>query len=210
MKTDTYPEPTEHCEVCSWFPLCDTRRRADDHPSLVAGISRNQRKALAERGVSTVAQLAKITLPPKPKIERIGDAALPRIREQARLQEQGREEGRLIYELLDGVKDGNGLAALPSPSSADMFLDFESNPYVLDQGLEYLIGVVTLSVNSYDEPAYETLWSSTRGRKVGIRDVHSQSDGALASEPGDAHLPLRPIRADRHQASGREARDMRR
>ena len=31
LETDTYPEPTEHCEVCSWFPLCDERRRADDH-----------------------------------------------------------------------------------------------------------------------------------------------------------------------------------
>src|SRR5208337_1267162 len=46
LDTDTYPEPTEHCEVCSWFPVCDDRRRKDDHLSLVAGISRNQRKAL--------------------------------------------------------------------------------------------------------------------------------------------------------------------
>jgi predicted RecB family nuclease len=165
LETNTYPEPTEHCEVCSWFSLCDTRRRADDHPSLVAGISRNQRKALAERGVSTVAGLAKLTLPPKPKIERIGDAALLRIREQARLQVQGREEGRLIYELVDGVEDGNGLATLPSPSSADMFLDLESNPYVLDQGLEYLIGVITLPMNSRDEPTYEALWSFTRSEE---------------------------------------------
>jgi uncharacterized protein len=165
LETDTYPEPTEHCNVCSWFPLCNDRRRADDHISFVAGISRNQRKALAERGVSTVAGLAKFSLPPKPKIERIGGATLLRIREQARLQVQGREEGRLIYELLDGVEDGNGLAALPSPSSADMFLDLESNPYVLDQGLEYLIGVVTLSANSGDGPNYETLWSFTRSEE---------------------------------------------
>jgi predicted RecB family nuclease len=162
LETDTYPEPTEHCNVCSWFSLCDTRRRDDDHLSFVAGISRNQRKALAEREVSTVAGLAKFTLPPKPKIERIGDAALMRIREQARLQVQGREEGRLIYELLDGVEDGNGLTALPSPSSADMFLDLESNPYVLDQGLEYLIGIVTIPQKLSDEPLYETLWSFTR------------------------------------------------
>jgi predicted RecB family nuclease len=161
-ETDTYPEPVEHCEVCSWFPLCDTRRRADDHLSFVAGISRNQRKALVGRGVSTVAGLAKFTLPPKPKIERIGATALLRIREQARLQVQGREEGRLIYELLDGVEDGNGLAALPSPSSADMFLDLESSPYVLDQGLEYLIGVVLLPENSGDLPTYEALWSFSR------------------------------------------------
>ena len=159
LERDTYPEPTEHCEVCSWFSLCDTRRRADDHPSLVAGISRNQRKALAQRDVSTVVGLAKLALPPKPKIEGIADAALLRIREQARLQVQGRDKDRLIYELIDGVDDGNGLAALPSPSSADMFLDLESNPYALDQGLEYLFGVVTLPTKSGEEPIYETLWS---------------------------------------------------
>src|ERR1700687_2127767 len=103
LETDTYPEPTEHCDECSWFPLCDTRRRDDDHTSLVAGISRNQRKALAGRGVTTVAALAKLALPPKPKIEGIADAALLRIREQARLQVQGRDKDRLIYELIDGV-----------------------------------------------------------------------------------------------------------
>jgi predicted RecB family nuclease len=46
-----------------------------------------------------------------------------------------------------------------------MFLDFESNPYVLDQGLEYLIGVVTLPENSGDLPTYETLWSFTRSEE---------------------------------------------
>src|SRR5262249_8501242 len=85
----TYPEPTQHCEVCSWFPVCDDHRRADDHLSFVAGISRNQRKVLAARGVRTVASLARLTIPPKPKIERIGNTALLRIREQARLQVQG-------------------------------------------------------------------------------------------------------------------------
>jgi uncharacterized protein len=165
LETDTYPEPVEHCDVCSWFSLCDTRRRADDHTSLVAGISRNQRRALAEHSIGTVAALAKLPLSPKPKIERIGDAALVRIREQARLQVQGRDEERLIYELLDGVEEGDGLAALPAPSSADIFLDLESNPYVLDQGLEYLIGIVTLRENSGDEPLYETLWSFTRSEE---------------------------------------------
>jgi predicted RecB family nuclease len=161
LETETYPEPTEHCDVCSWFPLCDTRRRDDDHTSLVAGISRNHRKALAERGVSTVVGLANLVLPPVPKIEHVGDAALLRIREQARLQVQDREDGRIIYELIGGVEDCDGLAALPAPSSGDMFLDLESNPYVLDQGLEYLFGIVTLPANSIDKPNYETLWSFT-------------------------------------------------
>src|SRR5271169_6171493 len=165
LDTNTYPEPTEHCEVCSWFPLCDERRRADDHPSLVAGISQNQRKALALRGVTTVSALAKLVLPSKPKIERIGDAALLRIREQAHLQVQGREEGRLIYELIGGVEDSKGLAILPLPSPADLFLDLEANPYVLEDGLEYLIGMLTLSAKSGGEPIYESLWALTRSEE---------------------------------------------
>jgi uncharacterized protein len=162
---NTYPEPAEHCEVCSWFPVCDDRRRADDYPSLVAGISRNQRKALAGRSVSTVAALAKLVLPPKPKIERIGDAALLRIREQARLQVRGREERRLVYELIDDVEDSKGLGILPPPSPADLFLDLEANPYVLDEGLEYLIGTMTLPQSSDGEPMYESLWALSRSQE---------------------------------------------
>ena len=161
LDVNTYPEPTEHCEVCPWFPVCDKRRRDDDHLSLTAGISRNQRKALAGRGVFTVAALAKLSLPAKPKIERIGDAALLRIREQARLQVQGREEGRLIYDLIEDAEEGKGLAILPVPSPADLFVDFEANPYVLDEGLEYLIGTVALPAKSDGEPTYESLWALT-------------------------------------------------
>lgn len=165
LDTNTYPEPTEHCEVCSWFPICDDRRRADDHSSLVAGISRNQRKALAERTVNTLTALAMLALPPKPKIERIGDAALLRIREQARLQVEGREKGHLMYELITDAEEGKGLAILPAPSPADVFLDLEANPYVLDEGLEYLIGMLTLSVGSGGEPHYEPLWALSRSEE---------------------------------------------
>src|SRR6185437_14208066 len=44
VQTETYPDPVEHCRVCGWFSVCDDRWRADDHLSLVAGITRNQRK----------------------------------------------------------------------------------------------------------------------------------------------------------------------
>ena len=37
-----YPGPIEHCEVCRWREHCDEKRRADDHMSLVAGISKSQ------------------------------------------------------------------------------------------------------------------------------------------------------------------------
>src|SRR4051812_20533260 len=47
-----YPEPVDHCDVCPWSSDCSRKRRADDHLSLVAGISRLQRRELEERGVS--------------------------------------------------------------------------------------------------------------------------------------------------------------
>ena len=100
-KPATYPEPVELCVVCDWFPHCDEQWHADDHLSLVAGITRNQRKALVEREVRSVTTLAGFHLPPTPKIERIAPAPLFRIREQARVQIAGREQCKPIYELLD-------------------------------------------------------------------------------------------------------------
>src|ERR1017187_1324894 len=158
----TYPEPVEHCDVCSWSPVCDERWRSDDYLSLVAGITRNQRKQLGERGVGTVVGLPNLPLPVSPKIERIGDAALVRIHEQARLQVKGREEGHLLYELLNNEEAEKGLAALPLPSPADVFLDLEANPYVLSEGLEYLIGMLTMRGDLDGETSYESLWAFTR------------------------------------------------
>jgi uncharacterized protein len=157
---ETYPEPVELCRVCDWASVCDRRWHDDDHLSLVAGITRNQRKALAERDVNTVAQLASLTLPVSPKIERIAEAPLRRIREQARVQVQGRAEGRPVHEFLEPVEADKGLAMLPLPSRGDLFLDFEGDPFAFEQGLEYLIGTVTVSENG--APVYETIWSFDR------------------------------------------------
>jgi uncharacterized protein len=153
-----YPEPVEHCDICDWSSVCDARRRGDDHLSLVAGISRNQRKALGEHNVETVAQLGKLPLTANPKIERIGDAALLRIREQARIQVKGRDEQQIVYELIELVEPERGLAALPVPSPGDLFLDLEADPYAFDQGLEFLFGLVSAPQRSGTEPVYESSW----------------------------------------------------
>ena len=70
----TYPEPVELCDVCSWFPFCDKQRRDDDHLSLVAGITRIQRKELGSRDIDTMARLGILALPLVPKIDRVSDA----------------------------------------------------------------------------------------------------------------------------------------
>ena len=50
---DTYPDPVDHCRVCTWYPICADRRRADDHLSIVAGMSRAATERLIEADVPT-------------------------------------------------------------------------------------------------------------------------------------------------------------
>jgi predicted RecB family nuclease len=155
--TGTYPEPAELCSVCTWFPVCDKRRHTDDHLSLVAGITRNQRKQLVAGGIQTLEALGTLKLPVLPKIGRIGDAALVRIHGQARLQRNGRNEGKMIYEILEPIEEEKGFAALPTPSPGDIFLDFEGDEYAFGTGVEYLLG--SLMGDSENDPVYEPQWS---------------------------------------------------
>lgn len=135
----TYPEPNEHCELCAWRVPCDQRRRADDHLCLVAGISTVQMGELRDHNVSTLAALATMSLPLAWKPDRGVAASYERIREQARIQMQGRAQGKALYETLPVVED-LGLARLPSPSPGDVFFDLEGDPFVDEGGREYLFG----------------------------------------------------------------------
>ena len=138
---ETYPEPVEHCALCDWKQACAERRRADDHLSLVAGITRGQRGRLVERGVTTMAALGALDLPVVPRLDGVSAAALARVRDQARVQDRARREDRRIHELVTPVEPDKGLAALPEPSAGDLFLDLEGDAFASDGGLEYLFGV---------------------------------------------------------------------
>ena len=137
---DTYPEPVDHCALCDWKQGCADRRRADDHLSLVAGITRGQRRRLVEQGVTTMADLGALDLTAFPPLNGVGHDALVRIREQARIQDRGRREGRRIRELITPVEEDKGLAALPEPSPGDLFFDLEGDAFAMNGGLEYLFG----------------------------------------------------------------------
>jgi predicted RecB family nuclease len=157
--SDTYPEPVELCRVCTWSPVCDKQRHADDHLSLVAGITRNQRKQLVARDIETLEALGTLELPIEPKIERIGEAALARIHGQALVQLNGRKEGRMIYEILEPIQEEKGFAALPTPSLGDVFLDFEGDEYAFGSGVEYLLGTLGLTDDHGKDPVYSARWS---------------------------------------------------
>ena len=62
-----------------------------------------------------------------------------RVREQARIQIEGRAAGKVLHELLP-VLPGFGLSLLPEPSPGDIFFDLEGDAFVGEGGLEYLFG----------------------------------------------------------------------
>ena len=125
--TDTYPEPREHCEVCAWSAHCDQRRRNDDHLSLVAGISKLHEAEFRGRSVSTTAALAAVPLPLPWKPDRGAVSSYERVREQARLQVEGRSRAVPVYETLP-LEPDHGLALLPEPSPRGRLLRFRRRP----------------------------------------------------------------------------------
>ena len=154
----TYPEPVEHCDVCRWAIECGRRRRKDDHLSLVAGISARQRRALADRGIATLADLGRLPLPMTPRIEGTSEQALVRVREQARIQLDGRLANAPRHELLlpapgEAIDPERGLATVPEPSKGDLFFDVEGDPFAFEDGLDYLFGVLET------DGTFHAIWS---------------------------------------------------
>jgi predicted RecB family nuclease len=151
----TYPEPVPHCDVCRWWPVCDRQRRDDDHLSLVAGISRLQRRELEPREVTTLETLASVPLPIPWKPKRGAAKSYTRVREQARVQRDARRAGKPLYELLPFVP-GTGLERLPAPSPGDVFFDLEGDPFVGPAGREYLFG---WAIEEAGGPRYQCVWA---------------------------------------------------
>ena len=153
----TYPEPVEHCGVCRWAELCaiaPPRRR----PSLAGGRHhRAAAKALAARELDTVVRLAAAPIPFDPPLDGTSAASVERVREQARIQVEGRGLPKPIHELLlrarQPIEPERGLAILPEPDPGDLFLDLEGDPYAFDDGVDYLFGVM----DTQDE--FRAFWS---------------------------------------------------
>ncbi len=85
----------------------------------------------------------------QPRVEGVGRDALARIREQARIQVESDDLPAPRWELLplDRDKQGElirdrGLLGLPPPSRGDLFLDLEGDPFALDDGVDYLFGIL--------------------------------------------------------------------
>ncbi len=133
----TYPEPVPHCPICPLESECHRTRVADDHLSLVAGARRDQREQLVAAGIATVTTLAQA--PEHTDAGRMGADRLDLLRNQAALQVESRTTGEPKHRHLPALRAA-GYAALPPASAGDVFFDFEGDPYVGEDGLEYLWG----------------------------------------------------------------------
>ncbi|MEA2641506.1 MAG: hypothetical protein QOF51_2900 [Chloroflexota bacterium] len=153
----TYPTPVEHCAICDWAPHCAAQRHADDHLSLVANIRGDQVRKLETAGIPTVTALADAD--PGDRPAGVARGTFERLQKQASVQIRGRTRGEVVCELLEHAEPRRGLAALPMPTSGDLFFDMEGDPFVEDGGLEYLFGVVELTDNA---PRYHAFWAHDR------------------------------------------------
>src|SRR5881398_1379472 len=162
----TYPDPVDHCRICRWIDVCELRRRQDDHLCLVAGMRRDQTRRLQLAGIRTMATLA--ASPPEP-IQGINQAALDRLRRQAKLQVERKEAGDLTYEVLAPLGEHLGFQALPAPTPADLFFDMEGDPFVGEEGLEYLFGVTEMREK---RPQHYAFWAhDTQAEKRSFEQV---------------------------------------
>lgn len=156
-QNSTYPIPCPQCDVCKWWKTCDSQRREDDHLSLVAGLSNTHIKEFEKWGIHTLEELAGIPIPLSQKPSKGASETYVKLREQARVQLEARVAQKPVYEILLPLEQGRGLSRLPEPSEGDLFFDFESDPFVGTQGIEYLFGWVLTN----ETPTYHSLWSFT-------------------------------------------------
>jgi len=178
---DTYPEPVGHCDICRWWSTCNAVRRKDDHLTFVAGMGAAQTKEWKGNEVDTLEKLATLDFPDSWKPSRGVRETYHKLREQARVQYESREDGgKPIYETLDIVAE-KGLNKLTKPSKNDIYLDFEGDRMVEPDGLEYMIGYV-------HQGTYTALWAKD---EVEEKDIFEQFvDFAFALKQKDPTLHI--------------------
>lgn len=157
----TYPNPVEHCSICNWWQVCNDRRRKDDHLSFVAGLRKTQIQELKAQAIETLEAFAlteKIDRPKRGNYEN-----LLRKKTQASIQYDGRVSNALIHQPLVPVEEKRGFNRLPTPSSADIYLDLEGDAFFSGGSFEYLFGIITMDEKK--NPLYKHFWATTRAEE---------------------------------------------
>ncbi len=152
----TYPDPTEHCNICNWWQVCDKKRHDDDHLSLVAGIRSLHIVELQQQKIQTLEQFAKTEKLEKPT--RGNQETFIRKQSQAKIQLEGRSQNSLLHETLP-IEAGRGLNRLPEPNEGDIYFDIEGDAFYQEGGLEYVLGY---AYKEKDSLVYSRTWATNR------------------------------------------------
>lgn len=158
-RTETYPIPVERCDTCRWWRQCDRQRRDDDHLSLVAGLQNAHLKELESQEIKTLEQYAREKTPFRKKPEKGNPETYKKLHGQCKVQLKGREEDRMVYELLP-FRPLRGLNRLPNPSKGDIYFDVEGDHFYREGGIEYLLGITYQNENN--QMVYCGQWAKDR------------------------------------------------
>jgi uncharacterized protein len=154
----TWPWPVYHCTICDFRHLCREQRVAEDHPILVAGLTRLHAERLAAHGIATLTQLGETA--PGTEVAHVRPETFERLQRQAALQLHYTRTGERLVELLPDEED-RGFRLLPQPSPGDVWLDLEGHPFFEPaRGLEYLFGWCWR--DGAGELRYEVVWGLDR------------------------------------------------
>lgn len=173
-----YPWAAEALELAGIDQEAEAIRRADDHLSLVAGITRKQIERLAGAGITTATELSVAGAGQRPKS--IAAETYERLTRQARLQ----KTTPATWELLPPHAE-RGLGILPEPNAGDIFYDIEGDPlWDVSGSLEYLHGLWWIDTNSAAE-VFTPLWAHDRAEeKLAFERLIEFFLERLAEHPG--------------------------
>jgi len=158
-----HPIPDPRADHGRWQSYAEKWLLERDHLFHVANISVSQIRKLNDVGIETVAQLANSSMA---RIPRLNEGSYQRLVAQAAVQLRTREleKGAAVpalvrpaFEILpaDRMNLRSGLALLPPASPGDVYFDIEGYP-LIDGGLEYLLGAVTVENG---QPRFHDWWA---------------------------------------------------
>jgi len=173
--------PCGHCTFCRWAATCEADWDANNHLSLVAGMSRTQAEAMRAVGITSLLELSNVAA--DARVPGIQPAALERLAAQARLQAHQRATGERRTEVLS-VSPNRGFARLPKPDAGDIFFDMEGDP-LFEGGLEYLFGLV---VTEAGKERFVPFWAHDREEEKQAFQNTVDFITARLAEHADAHI----------------------
>ena len=144
---------------------------------------RRRSRGSSEAGIATVAELA-VADDSRSARPRIGAQTFERLRHQARLQVDQRDDRRARATSCSSPRTAAASRACPSPSQGDLFFDMEGDPFFED-GLEYLFGVTWIEDG---EPRFRAFWGTTAPRRSARSRTSSTSSSSAAERYPDLHV----------------------